>query len=215
MFFNLHTHVVQRTDVVAILNQYPHEKVNNSVFFSIGIHPWHIDQSRAEADLKEVKKYVLDQNCVAIGECGLDKNRETPIDVQLEIFKMQLAIAQEYGKAVIVHCVGAFQELIAVKKEMNLTVPMVVHGFRKHAQLAEELLKHGFYLSFGKNLVHDPGYADTFANIPDDRFFLETDSAEIEIEEIYELAAKYKQIPEPELMEIISNNVKMVFGQII
>ena len=146
-----------------------------------------------------------------MGECGLDKRRETPIEIQEEVLQAQLLLAEKHQMPVIIHCVAAFQELIALKQKLKITVPMVIHGFSKNEQLAQQLLKHGFYLSFGKYLIKTPELEAVFKNIPDNRFFLETDTIEEGIEQVYALAAKYKNTDVVTLQQIVTTNFNTVF----
>jgi TatD DNase family protein len=96
---------------------------------------------------------------------------------------------------------------------MKITVPMIIHGFSKNSQIADQLIKEGFYLSFGKYLLRNPELKTVFVQIPDDRFFLETDTIEETIEQVYNVAAEYKNININELQEIISSNFGAIFRQ--
>jgi len=110
--------------------------------------------------------------------------------------------------------VAAFQELIVIKNELNITVPIIIHGFSKNQQLAKQLLDQGFYLSFGKYLLRNPELGTVFADMPDNRFFLETDTVDESIQEVYALAAKYKNITVSELQQFIAANFATVFEQL-
>ena len=111
----------------------------------------------------------------------------------------------------MIHCVAAFQEIIAIKKRLKITVPMIIHGFSKNKQVAKELINNGFYISFGKYLLQNPELEAVFNSIPNDRFFLETDTIEEGIEEIYALAAHYKNWSIDELQQEIKSNFAAVF----
>ena len=88
---------------------------------------------------------------------------------------------------------------------------MVVHGFSKNEKVAAQLLKNGFYLSFGKYLLQNPELERVFCAIPNDRFFLETDTVAETIEEVYAVAAQYKKVELKELQKIIAYNFNSVF----
>jgi TatD DNase family protein len=211
-FFNFHTHqFTNQTDILELVNQYPQEFNAAIPFYSVGIHPWYIVGDRVDADLKIIEEKLQTNNCLAIGECGLDKRIEIPLEQQIIVFKKQLALAEKYKKPVVIHCVAAFQEISAIKKEMKISVPMIVHGFSKNAQTANQLIKDGFYLSFGKYLLRNPELKTVFEQIPNDGFFLETDTVEESIKEVYNLAAEYKKLNIKELQDIISSNFKEVF----
>ncbi|WP_433778110.1 TatD family hydrolase [Flavobacterium anhuiense] len=213
-YFNLHTHqFTNQSDVLELVNQYPKDFDASIPFYSIGIHPWYIDENRLDEDLKIIEEKLQTQNCLAIGECGLDKRIEVPFDLQVSVFEKQLELAEKFKKPVVIHCVAAFQEVMEIKKKMKINVPMIIHGFSKNNQLAKQLIGAGFYLSFGKYLLKNPDLKSVFQNVPNDRFFLETDTIEESIKQVYELASKYKEFDLKELESVISSNYRSAFEQ--
>lgn len=211
-YFNLHTHqFTNQVDVLELVNQYPQEFDAAIPFYSIGIHPLYINENRLDNDFQVVDEKLALPECLALGECGLDKRSETPFDVQQMVFEKQLALAQKHQKPVVIHCVAAFQEVIEIKKRLKISVPMIVHGFSKKVELAKQLIDNGFYVSFGKNLLRNPELESVFKSIPNDKFLLETDMVEEGIQEVYALAAKYKEIQLVELQEIVNKNYTTVF----
>lgn len=214
MFYNIHTHkATNQQDIFELVNQYPQEFDTSILNYSIGIHPWHIVENRVEEDLKIIESKLADINCFAIGECGLDKRIEIPFDLQQEVFRKQLALAQKFKKPVVIHCVASFQELIKIKNEQKISVPMIIHGFSKKQELAKQLLDNGFYLSFGKYLLRNPELESVFQSIPNDRFFLETDTVEEKIQEVYEVASKYKNLEINKLKNTIETNFRRIFTE--
>jgi TatD DNase family protein len=213
-FFNLHTHQSSnQLDVLELVNQYPQEFDASIPNYSIGIHPWHIVEDRIGADLEIIESKLKDVNCLAIGECGLDKRIEIPMALQQMVFEKQLALAEKYKKPVVIHCVAAFQEVIAIKKKMAISVPMIIHGFSKNKEIAEQFIANGFYISFGKYLLRNPELELVFKSIPKERLFLETDTIEEGIAAVYELAAKYRNIEMVEMTAIINANFDTVFNK--
>jgi TatD DNase family protein len=211
-FFNLHTHQsLIQANVLELVNQYPQEFDASIPNYSIGIHPWHIVEDRIDEDLSIIESKLKDKKCLAIGECGLDKRIEFPMALQQMVFEKQLALAEKYRKPVVIHCVAAFQEVIAIKKKMAISVPMIIHGFSKNKQTAEQLIANGFYISFGKYLLRNPELELVFKSIPKERLFLETDTIDEGIAAVYELAAKYKNIEIVEMKAIINANFDTVF----
>ena len=211
-FLNLHTHqFTNQSTVLELVNQYPQDFDTMIPFYSIGIHPWYIDEQRLEADLQMIESKLHEPNCLALGECGLDKRIDIPLELQQKVFEKQLLLAQHYNKPVVIHCVAAFQEVIAIKKRLKITIPMIIHGFSKNKQVAKELIDNGFYISFGKYLLRNPELETVFVSIPNDRFFLETDTIAEGIEEVYALAAQYKKWSIDELQQQIKSNFAAVF----
>ncbi|KDN55530.1 TatD family hydrolase [Flavobacterium seoulense] len=211
-YFNLHTHEFKNQEhVLELVNQYPQEFDTGLPNYSIGIHPLYINEDRLESDFEILEQKAALPECLAIGECGLDKRSETAFEIQLNVLEKQFLLAEKFQKPVVIHCVHAFQELIELKNKLKITIPVIIHGFSKKEQLAKQLLDNGFYLSFGRYLLLNPELEHVFNNVPENRFFLETDTSDYSIEEVYALAAKYRKITIAELQQIISNTFDSVF----
>jgi TatD DNase family protein len=211
-FFNLHTHkYTNQENVLELVNQYPQEFDETIPFYSIGIHPWYIMENQLETDLQIIESKLQESNCLALGECGLDKRIEAPLELQQMVFEKQLLLAEKYKKPVVIHCVASFQEVIATKKRLKLNVPMIIHGFSKNKQVAKELIDNGFYISFGKYLLRNPELESVFLSVPNDRFFLETDTVEEGIEAVYTLASTYKKWKLDKMQQQIITNFAAVF----
>lgn len=211
-YFNLHTHkFTNSSDILELVNQYPWEFDATIPNYSIGIHPWYIDENRLENDMKTIEEKLQLKECLALGECGLDKRIEIPLALQIEVFEKQIELAEKYQKPLVLHLVAAFDELIEIKKRLKIKVPIIIHGFSKNEQVAKQLIDNGFYLSFGKYLLRNPDLETVFKSVPNDRFFLETDTIEETLDEVYILAAKYKNIKIEDLIEILNVNFNTVF----
>ena len=164
-----------------------------------------------ESDLKTIEDKLQLEECLALGECGLDKRIEVPMTFQIDVFEKQIALAEKYQKPLILHLVGAIDELIEIKNRLNISVPIIIHGFSKNKQLAKQLISNGFYLSFGKYLLRNPELKEVFQSIPNDKFFLETDTMEETLEEVYDLAALYKGFTLAEMQALVRDNWEKVF----
>ena len=212
-FINLHTHSFSNeASVLEVVNQYPWEFDESLPQYSIGIHPWYIEKDRLESDMKFIQENLLLNECLALGECGLDKRIELPLNKQTEVFQQQIELVQKTNKPIILHCVAAYQEVISIKKEMNIQNPMIIHGFSKNSQVAKSLLDNGFYLSFGKYLLLNPELASVFNYVPNECFFLETDTIKETIVDVYQKASHIKNIELENLKYMVVKNFDQVFN---
>ena len=87
---------------------------------------------------------------------------------------------------------------------------MIIHGFNKKKQIAEDLLAHNFYLSFGKAVLYNLSLQDIVRNTPLDRMFLETDNEAFNIEELYLKVSELKDISLEKLNEQILENLDTI-----
>ena len=162
------------------------EDAITSGFFSAGIHPWHLPPQADEA-LRQLARVAAHPRCIAIGETGLDKICPTPFALQLALFERQLALAGTRGRPAVIHCVKAWDELLATAKRTRPAIACVIHGFRGKPRLAESLLTHGFYLSFGPRF--NP---ESLRLCPPGRLFLETDEDPHSVDALYHTAASLR-----------------------
>lgn len=147
--------------------------------FSIGIHP----QDIATKHLDAFRHFSRHPGLKAIGECGMDRLvRTVAPDEQKRVFLEHANLAQELDKPLIIHCVRFADEIIAVRKKLQPTIPWVYHGFRGNERKAMDLVGAGFYLSFGAGLLRDAGNVEPFfTKIPQDRILIETDADDADL----------------------------------
>lgn len=207
---NFHTHIPSSHSIINISSSF--DKVLEVEYFSAGLHPWFLDRSTFQQELEALKKITDKENVVAVGECGLDKVHNTPWDLQIEAFIVQIRLANTVNKPLIIHCVRAFEEVLHLLDDHAVSVPVIFHGFNKSIQLAQQILHKGYYLSFGRS-IFSAEKAEVFRQVPLDRLFLETDSASLPIEEVYTEAAKIRSVSVKELNDAIDRNIKSVFGK--
>ncbi|KQR95096.1 hydrolase TatD [Chryseobacterium sp. Leaf180] len=176
--------------------------------FSAGIHPKDISEENLDQHFDWLDSVASHKNCFAIGECGLDQNISVSLNLQNDIFKRQINLSNDLKKPIIVHCVKKFYEVITMKKFADR--PMIIHGFNKNRKVADDLLAHNFYLSFGKAALYNLSLQETLKNTPLEKMFLETDGKDFDITDLYVKTAELKNIPMEKLLSQISENLHTI-----
>lgn len=211
MYYNIHTHHISYNDDVRSLvnlKEPDPSLVGNTtgLYYSAGIHPCGIDHQMLEDKMSFLRQLSRHPSVIAIGECGLDKVCNTPMEWQKNAFESQITISEEAGKPLIIHCVKTIDEVLYYKRKINPAQAWVIHGFRGKRKEAESLIKKGFYLSIGP--LHNE---DTLRAIPLDRLFLETDDSNSCIQDVYSKTSATLELAEPELIKQIEANVTTLF----
>ena len=143
------------------------------VFAAVGYHP----EMAEETDLDKLAEWIRHPRTVAVGEIGLDYHYETPDrSVQQKALREQLAFARDCSLPVVIHDREAHGDLLNILKEFP-TVAGVFHSYSGSWEMAKDLLKKGWYISFSgvvtfKNARQAVEVAE---KIPSDRFLTETD----------------------------------------
>lgn len=174
-------------------------------YYSYGIHPWYIEDKDRQLIL--LTEALFDPTVVALGEAGLDKQIETPMSLQVEVFTEQIKLSEEFRKPLIIHCVKAWDELLAIKKDVQPQMPWIVHGFRGNAIQAQQLIDKGFFLSVGARF--NP---EVLPVAWPDRLFAETDESDMSIAEIYASMAAALAVSIDLLALTLRKQVKEIFS---
>jgi TatD DNase family protein len=215
-FIDIHTHnTTPENNALKIINapQSYDFSMQPSNLFSLGLHPWYLDKNTIKSDFEKLEQNTENQNIIMIGECGLDRNIDVDFEFQKEVFIRQIQLAERLQKPVIIHCVRAFPEIIAIKKKLTPSVPMIIHGFNNNSQICKQLIEHQFYISLGAALFNPNSNASKVIKmIPKEKLFLETDDKNCTISSIFALASAYSNAPIEILQEIIINNFNRIFS---
>ena len=154
---------------------------HSGVYGAFGLHPW---SAAEDLDLVELERRLGQARAVAVGEIGLDfKIEGDEIDWrrQIEVFERQVRLAVDLDLPVILHCRGAFEEMLTVLARFSPGVRGVVHAYSRGPELARRFLELGFYIAFG-GAVTRPRAKRAHRSavvVPGDRFLLETDAPSI------------------------------------
>ncbi|MDR0843825.1 MAG: TatD family hydrolase [Tannerella sp.] len=201
-YYDIHTHrLPANADVIAIISGGINIDFQPNVYYSAGIHPWYADKEA----LPSLRSYAGHPGVVAIGEVGLDKLAATPWALQKEVFAAQALLAVELKKPLIIHCVKAWDELIAIRKTCSpdSDIPWIIHGFRGNSELAGQLLRQDFFLSFGLLFQPDAARAAYKAH----RLFAETDEKDILINTVFAALSSAISVSEADLSHEILENL--------
>lgn len=212
MLLDIHSHSIAHNNVVTVRSfTESFETIPGNIIFSAGLHPWFIHSDTALQQLSELENLLYNEKMAAIGECGLDKACTTDFDLQKEMFKAQIKFAKSFQKPLIIHCVRAFDEVIHLLEQEAFKLPILFHGFNKSIELAKRLVSKNYFLSFGRDLLK-PRIAAVFQAVSADKFLLETDNADISIEEIFNAAAGLRNLTLSELEKQVFENAKIFFS---
>ena len=157
---------------VEIARQYPF------VYAAVGIHPEDCGDWE-ESQLEELRRLTADPKVVAIGEIGLDYywKENPPRELQKEVFRRQLELAQSLRLPVIVHDRDAHGDCMDLVRDYP-QVTGVFHCFSGSAEMARELVARGWMISFTGVLTYPNARkaVEAVQAIPPDRLMVETDS---------------------------------------
>ncbi|MDX3772671.1 TatD family hydrolase [Chromatiaceae bacterium AAb-1] len=143
-----------------------------------GVHP-HQAARVQPGWQEELRRLLQHSSSVAVGECGLDFNRNfSPRPQQISVFTEQLQLSRLFAKPVYLHERDAFGTQLAILKEHQISLG-VVHCFTGDTTQLKAYLDLGLYIGItGWVCDERRGQAlqQAIPYIPDDRLLLETDA---------------------------------------
>ncbi len=147
------------------------------IYAAVGVHP-HDVENMTEQDVETLKQLAQDKKVVAIGEIGLDYYYDnSPRELQKKWFRRQIELAKELNLPYVVHDRDAHADCLEIIKESGY-FRGVMHCYSGSAEMAQELLKLGFYISFAGPVTFKNGKKakEAAKAVPIDKLLIETDS---------------------------------------
>ena len=214
------------------------------IHFSAGLWP---GRTAIEHRVESMQKLAADIQAIlksgqlyaAVGECGIDRswNHAGAIGTgtgdlagEETLFKEQLALAKQYGLAVIIHSRDGFEPTLRCIDEVGWHRG-VIHCFSYGKKEAEAFLERGWYLSFPGTITYTDNaetaseIAELVRMVPDDKLLLETDApylapqpvrrevnTPLNISYTYQTASEYRHCTVEHLCEIVYRNCRRLFS---
>ena len=155
-------------------------KYPGKLYSTAGVHP-HDAKSCTSETIKNLENLAKQDYVVAIGECGLDYNRDfSPRDIQRKYFEAQIELACETNLPLFLHERDAFDDFYKILDQYKNDINnMVVHCFTGKKDELLAYLKLGCYIGItgwicderrGRHLI------DLVKLIPQNKLMIETDA---------------------------------------
>ena len=204
-------------------------KLRPNMYTAIGIHP---SDARFIEDFDEafaeIERLIDDpgSKCVALGEIGLDYHYpETDKEMQMRVFRHQMAMAERLGLPVVIHDRDSHEDVMTVIREFP-KVKGILHSFSGSAEMAKELVKLGYMISFSGTVTFKNARKPKEAAlaVPLDMLLIETDAPYLaphpmrgtlnhsgNLEYTNRQLAEIKGISEEQMAEITEANARRIF----
>lgn len=171
---------VHESQQALALCQYYQQKFSNTLFSTAGVHP-HDADGVSDDYLAQLIQLAEQPQVKAIGECGLDFNRNfSAPEQQLKVFKEQISLAADLNMPLFLHQRDAFSPWFAELKPFIHRIPaMIAHCFTGNKEELEQCIAANMYIGItgwvcderrGKELQ------EIIKLIPLNRLLIETDA---------------------------------------
>jgi TatD DNase family protein len=193
---------------------------------AVGRHP-NAATGFDDGDSAELAALAAHEDCVAIGETGLDYYREgAPKPDQARAFTAQLDLARQVDKPVVIHTRAAEDDTLDLLAAHADGLRVVMHCFSMPARL-DECLERGYWISFAGNVTYPkaPELRDAAARVPAERLLVETDSPFLAPQPVRgkpneprhvvataRVVAEARGVPFDELEAAVERNAAALFG---
>ena len=151
-----------------------------NMYVAAGIHPSDTRfLSDIDKELAEIEALLTapENKCVCLGEIGLDYHYEgTDKEKQMEYFEKQMLLAEKLGLPVCIHDREAHGDVMEVIRR-HPNVKGILHSFSGSTEMALELVKLGYLISFSGTLTFTNAKKprEVAAALPKDKVLIETD----------------------------------------
>lgn len=197
------------------------------IYAVVGWHP--VDAiDCTEEDLKWIEQLAAHEKVVGIGETGLDYYWDkSPKEVQQDIFRKQIRLAQKVNLPIIIHNREATEDVIQILKEEEAHLTGgIMHCFGGSVETAQQCIKMNFMISLGGPVTFKNAKKpkEVATEIPLEHLLIETDAPYLAphphrgkrnepalVTLVAEEIARLKGLPIEEVAEVTTNNAKRFF----
>jgi TatD DNase family protein len=149
------------------------------LFCTAGVHP-HDSRNCTDATLVELRRLAHAREVVALGECGLDFNRDfSPRPLQEKWFEAQVALAEELQMPLFLHERDAQRRFGEILRATRRETPAVLHCFTGTASELKSYLEMGLYIGITGWICDERRglhLRELVREVPADRLMIETDA---------------------------------------
>ena len=190
--------------------------------FGIGIHPWfvHLYQPSHKQTTLYFEQMLQSNTKWILGEVGLDFGGKALAShsQQIAVFKLQLYLAQNFNRPIVIHNYKAQGEILALVKGSALP-HRYLHGYRGSLAGIKPWLKAGFHLGIGAYILDQVDkWQGLKKYLPLEYLWVESDWPQkkpFQLIEVYKMLAKIYQIPLADLITQQQQKFKQVFNNFI
>ncbi len=195
------------------------------IYSVIGFHPTEIKKYNSEAE-KKLEELAKNPKVKAIGEIGLDYYwMEDPKEKQKEIFRLQMELARRVKLPVVIHTRDAMEDTVDILEEYK-DLGGIMHCYPGSYETAKKLMDRYYFgiggvVTFKNNKVTK----ETVKKLPLERIVIETDcpyltpepfrgkrNEPVYVKYVAEKIAEIKEISLEEVIEVTTNNAKMIYS---
>jgi TatD DNase family protein len=199
------------------------------IYASVGIHP-HEARLATEAHFEKLSELARNLRVIAWGEIGVDYHYDySPKDVQLTVFRRQMALARAAKLPIIIHCREAWVDCLELLESdwRSAGLGGIFHCFTGTLEEARRGVDMGFMVSFAGNVSYPKAQnlRDVARDLPLDRLLIETDSPFLApqpyrgkrnepayVAEVARSLGSVRNLPGDEVARITADNFRRFFG---
>lgn len=188
------TSILHSQVAIEMCQQYP-----DQLLCTCGIHP-HDAKDWNPDTLEELSSMILKDSVRAVGETGLDFNRNfSPREQQIDVFQQQIELAVTYQKPIFLHQRDAFDTFYSLLREYRDSLKdVVVHCFTDNRKALFRLLDLDCHIGITGWICDERRGQELqkiVKDIPQNRLMLETDAPYLIPRDLPEKPVKNTNLP--------------------
>lgn len=219
-YINIHTHISTSTNDLQVLVLNPKEWKSNiysdKELYTVGVHPWHSNADNLTEQLAVLEEAIQKPNVIALGEIGLDRSIDIPLQVQESVLKQQIGMAKQCSKPLVFHAVRTIPSVLSICRQEKVQQPIIFHGFLGKPEAVQQINKANGHVSFGAQIIENRIWDKALKEAYElKNLFFETDESTATIDAVYKKASEVLGIELSRLKEEVYSYFCSVFGETV
>lgn len=179
---------------------------------SYGIHPWFVPSGARRFPADAVMEFL--EGADAVGEIGLDRKCGSDYASQKSFFEFQLGAASDLGLPAVIHCRGAWGDLLEILGKCAPARGVLIHAAKCPPDALKTLSEMGAYFSFGMRELGSMKGLACAASAPADRILAESDGGADpgDLERVVGVLAELRNESAENMSKILEDNFLRLFS---
>jgi len=151
------------------------------VYAAPGIHPQESDRCQ-KTNFVELRRLMQHPKAIAVGEVGLDRQVESPWQVQEDVFIEMIRLALDMDKPLIIHARRSTERILELmRQEKAERVGGIFHAFSGSLETARKVIDMNFALGVGGVVTFSTArrLPEVVSSVPEHALVLETDAPDL------------------------------------
>lgn len=173
----------------------PIDSLQKPLLYSTGIHPWFLNKENYNKSIEQFFISASEKQCIAIGECGIDKTFENNYSEQEKVFIQQIKTANLIKKTLMLYCFKSWDNVLDILQNQKNKMPVIILDDYLPDSIDKLSPLKNYYIAFNKSIyLKEQKSIHWLKTISSKKILFYNSDEDLSIKDIYQSASEILNI---------------------